>query len=1004
MKTKHYLILLFFLLGFINTTYSQKNGLLWSTYFNDTNVAGNQTIDVATDRLGNVYITGYTTSNTGIATKGAYQTSYSGGTYFGDTYLAKFNSAGKLMWGTYFGGSGDELPAGITTDKSGNIFITGSTTSSSGIATKGAYQTSYGGSTGSSYSGDAYLAKFDTSGKLLWATYYGSFYDEVGSGIATDTSNNVYMVGGKSGSAGTFAFLVKFNQFGGFLWDTLLGNHLQVGDGVAIDPIGDVYITGYTRDQSGIATSGAYQTSYSGGQNSYLNIGGDAFLSKLDSSGKLLWSTYYGGNDNDVGTSLITDNKGNVYVTGFTYSDSGIATSGAYQTFFGGKPYWENASFPGGDAFLAKFNNNGNIDWATYYGGERNEIGVGISQDIAGNIYITGNTYSSNLITTSGSYQTSFAGTDDSSGWLGGDAFLAKFSNTGKFLYGSYFGGRKDDWSEGVATNSNNVYITGGTYSGSGIVTSGAFKTNADTANGNGFLAKFHFKTYIRDAGVYSVYDPEQSLCKDSLQIRIGIINYGSDTLKSVKLNWSFNNVQQTPYYWTGHLLTDSTYTISLGKYKFHKGKDTIIAWTSLPNGLSDSFPANDTVKKIIKINVFPKDYIVANSGVCSGEVITIGNAPTNGIHYFWKSNPIGVYSTKSNPTVYPIVTSTFYLEAMSNDGCKDSDSTTVSVYTFPVKSAGNDTSICAGSSLVIGKASINDITYSWTSNPSGFTSLISNPSVNPNNTTTYYLTITSSCGSRLDSVIVKVLKSPNANTGKNHSVCLGDSTSLGSSSISGNTYSWLSTPSGYSNKTSDPTVSPTTTTTYILIETITSTGCTKTDSVVITVKPLPTASFTTNTTGLTATCKPKDSLLASYSWNFGDGTKDTAREPKHTYPSKGIYTISLTATDSNGCSSTDSLTITITNTSNYALPPSNFILASPNPFTNILTLKGTGFQPSQAAISITDLQGRPVYIKNTYLSSNFKEELNLSQLQSGLYILKIISPYQTYILKISKL
>src|SRR6185437_8790526 len=238
----------------------------------------------------------------------------------------------SLSWATYFGGSSAYYSNAVATDTFGNVFITGYTTSTSGIATSGAYLTSNSAT-------DAFLAKFNAGGAEQWATYYGG------------------------------------------------GN--EDGNAVAADISGNVYITGNTSSTSGIATSGAYQTSYGGSI--------DAFLAKFNSSGALQWSTYYGGSSGDAGYGVGTDGSGNVYITGKTGSTSGITTSGAYQTSFGGS----------GDAFLAKFNSSGARQWATYYGGSGADAAYGISVSGSVNIYIAGSTASKSGIATSGAFLTS---------------------------------------------------------------------------------------------------------------------------------------------------------------------------------------------------------------------------------------------------------------------------------------------------------------------------------------------------------------------------------------------------------------------------------------------------------------------------------------------------------------------------------------------------------------------------------------------------------------------
>jgi len=312
----------------------------WGTYYGIASGSG-----VATDANRNVYLTGTAESSAGIATVGAYQSSLAG--YY-NAYLAKFNSVGVRQWATYFGGTVEDFGTGVATDFSGNIYITGNTSSSSGIATVGGYQTSFG-SNGTYH---AFLAKFTDNGSLDWATYYGGNDTDNGLGVSTDGSGNVYITGATWSSSGIATsgayktayggsgdgFLAKFNSSGKRSWATYFGGSgADQCNGITSDGSGNLYITGQTASTSGITTSGAYQTSFGGNS--------DVFLAKFNSGGTLTWATYYGGNNNDIGQGISTDRFGNIYITGETASISDIATSGAFQTAFGGNQ----------DAFIAKF-------------------------------------------------------------------------------------------------------------------------------------------------------------------------------------------------------------------------------------------------------------------------------------------------------------------------------------------------------------------------------------------------------------------------------------------------------------------------------------------------------------------------------------------------------------------------------------------------------------------------------------------------------------------------
>lgn len=232
---------------------------------------------------------------------------------------------------------------------------------------------------------------------------------------------------------------------------------------VATDAFGNVYQAGYT--DSIIPDSGGFQNSFGGGNH-------DAFLIKFDAEGNRLWATFYGGTDSEWGNSVATDALGNVYLAGSTHSSNGIA-SGGFKSVYSG----------GGDAFLAKFDANGNRLWATYYGGSAIEYGTSVATDAAGNVYLSGRTSSNSDISSVG-FQNAYGG--------GEDAFLVKFDAAGNRLWATYYGGQDSEsqyWDRLAIDPSGNVYLGASTYSTSGIA-SGGFQ-NTYGGGGDAFLVKF---------------------------------------------------------------------------------------------------------------------------------------------------------------------------------------------------------------------------------------------------------------------------------------------------------------------------------------------------------------------------------------------------------------------------------------------------------------------------------------------------------------------------------
>jgi len=389
-------------------------------------------------------------------------------------------------WVTYYGGSGGDGDYGIATDNSGNVLITGRTSSADFPVTPGAFQSNH-----ALGFNDAFVVKLEPTGNQLWATWYGGGGSDVGRGIATDDSGNVLITGSTASTdfpftpgafqttfaGGNDAFVVKFNAAGNRLWATFYGgDSIDVGYDIATDGSDNVLITGWTKSTDFPVTTGAFQTSNAGGN--------DAFVVKLDGNdGYPLWATYYGGSGDENffvgffgGGGIATDGSDNVLISGETTSTDFPFTPGAFQTSFAGGTF-------GGDAFVVKLDSAGSQLWATYYGGSSNDFGFGIATDGSSNVLITGWTKSINFPVTTGAFQTSNAG--------GYDAFVVKLEPTGDTLWATYLGGSSPEEGLGIAVDgSDNIFVAGDTYSIDFPFTPGAFQTNFGGVEDN-YMVKF---------------------------------------------------------------------------------------------------------------------------------------------------------------------------------------------------------------------------------------------------------------------------------------------------------------------------------------------------------------------------------------------------------------------------------------------------------------------------------------------------------------------------------
>jgi len=369
---------------------------------------------VAVDVAGNVYVAGYS--------EGGYDRSKPRPNlyYNNDALVGKYDLNGNELWKKEFGNLNvnDEANA-IAVDPVGNIYITGGTSDAL-----------LGGTS------DVFLTKLDTNGSVLWEKKFGTSRNDTARGIAMDSAGNIYVTGEFAGY-GSFnlgnnnGFLAKYDQSGNQLWvqETGLPDSDSAYD-VAVDPAGNVYITG--------ATGGSLQGTTVGFT--------DAFIMKYDSAGNQLWHQILGGDYSDGAQGIAVDSAGNAYIAG--YFQPGL-----------GKP--ENS-------FVAKYRSDGALQWATPYDysltkDRANDIAI----DTNDNIYVTGQTFN----TIEG-----LQGGDD-------DVFLFRIDRDGNWLGDHVLAALGTDRPGKVVTDvSGNVYVAG--------YTEGIFGDASEGYN-DGFVIKF---------------------------------------------------------------------------------------------------------------------------------------------------------------------------------------------------------------------------------------------------------------------------------------------------------------------------------------------------------------------------------------------------------------------------------------------------------------------------------------------------------------------------------
>jgi len=284
---------------------------------------------VATDKFGNVYVVGTTDGALGGPNKG-----------YVDAWVIKFDGSGRRLWSRQPGTSEGDGASGVATDRDGNVYLVG--------YTDGALGGPYKGNT------DAWVIKFDRSGRRLWSRQPGTSSYDTARGVATDQDGNVYIVG-ETGpyNANTNAWVIKFDRHGNRLWSRQPGTSGLSARGVATDQDGNVYVVGYNRDL------------------------GDAWVIKFDGSGRQLWSRQPGTSSLDTAEGVATDRDGNVYVVG--------TTDGAL-----GGPH--NGDIGYDDGWVIKFDASGQRLWSRQPGDYHIDTSTGVATDKDGNVYVVGAT------------------------------------------------------------------------------------------------------------------------------------------------------------------------------------------------------------------------------------------------------------------------------------------------------------------------------------------------------------------------------------------------------------------------------------------------------------------------------------------------------------------------------------------------------------------------------------------------------------------------------------
>ncbi len=309
-----------------------------------------------------------------------------------------------LSYSTYYGGTGLDVAWAMAVDAAGFVYVAGETMAGLPV-TSGTLTNQYSGAA-SGLHGDAFVAKFDSSfSNLLYLTYVGGTYDDVALALAVDAGGSAYITG-YTDSSNFPRTNALFNQIKGvpypppvnfypmevfvtklgpsgtnLVYSTYLGGSgTDLGFGIAVDPMGNTYVAGFTQssDFPTANVTGGF-TNYSGGYQS----NDDAFVAKIGPAGtNLIYSMYLGGSSVEWARDVAADAAGQAYVTGFTLSQNfPVTTNNAPQPWLAGAM----------DAFVTVVGPFGsNLVTSTYLGGAASNQAYRVTVDASTNIYLTG--------------------------------------------------------------------------------------------------------------------------------------------------------------------------------------------------------------------------------------------------------------------------------------------------------------------------------------------------------------------------------------------------------------------------------------------------------------------------------------------------------------------------------------------------------------------------------------------------------------------------------------
>lgn len=502
--------------------------------------------------------------------------------------------------------------------------------------------------------------------RRIWGSYYGGDSTDYISSITTDKNNNVYVTGKtfsktNIGTSGAFiinntahinlsldGYVFKSDSQGKKIWGTYLDAQPV---NIHIDRYNNVLSTGNAYLYNTIGTPGTHKPTK-------ILENHDAYILKLDEHGIRVWGTFFGGLGEDYIYSSALDGNDNVILVGYTESSSEIASAYAFQ---------KNRNGYTKDGFIAKLNTFGWLVWSTYYGGSGDDYIKDISLNEAGDMYLVGETDSSDGI----AYSTFFSNPFQSSKNGFKDATISLFSSSGDILFGSYFGGENQDYFDKIEYKNNKFIISGTTVSKTGIATANApFTTPQNVTNVIGSAyAIFDFKGNLQLGSYFQNNLTDCAIDKDGNYFLIGedytntlgTQNSYQPFLSGVSdafiIKYDKNNLKKYGTYYGGNSFeTEIVFHLDDKEIFYYLGGRTDSNNNiASPNGYQKNKYNQWEDAFVVKFSECTNNiFVSSNSPVCPNTDIKL--EAEGGTSYSW-TGPNGFASTQQNPII-PNVTS----------------------------------------------------------------------------------------------------------------------------------------------------------------------------------------------------------------------------------------------------------------------------------------------------------------------------------------------------------